>query len=171
MVRVNDENFLGFTESKKKISLTNWKGNTMRKIVINKCFGGYGLSYKAMMEYAKLKGIKLYAFVDKRDENGSLKSFDRKDKFMTYDGKSDVFLIYYATKPLANGDYAQKSYFSDDDINRDDPILVKVVEKLKTEANGTHANLKVVKIPNNVEWVIDEYDGLESVEEKHRSWN
>jgi hypothetical protein len=37
-------------------------------------------------------------------------------------------------------------------------------------ANGGFANLRVVKIPGNVEWTIDEYDGLEWVAEKHRTW-
>jgi hypothetical protein len=30
------------------------------KVVINTCFGGFGLSEKAMVEYAKRKGITLY---------------------------------------------------------------------------------------------------------------
>ncbi len=44
-------------ETKEKI-LKSLKGD--REIVINKCFGGFGLSHKAIMRYVKLKGIKLY---------------------------------------------------------------------------------------------------------------
>ena len=58
----------------------------------------------------------------------------------------------------------------DRDIARDDPILIQVVEELGIGANGKFAALKVVEIPNDVEWQIDEYDGVEWVAEKHRTW-
>lgn len=54
--------------------------------------------------------------------------------------------------------------------SRDNPILVRVVEELKEEANGPCANLKIVGIPNNVKWQIEEYDGNECVAELHRTW-
>ena len=34
------------------------------KIVINICYGGFGLSHKGMMKYAELKGLKLYPYKD-----------------------------------------------------------------------------------------------------------
>jgi hypothetical protein len=37
-------------------------------------------------------------------------------------------------------------------------------------ANGAHANLKIVEVPPDVEWQIEEYDGNEWVAEKHRTW-
>jgi hypothetical protein len=54
------------------------------------------------------------------------------------------------------------------EIDRDDPILVQLVEEL-TEKNLQGA-LKVVSIPDDVEWEIDDYDGIESIHEKHRVW-
>lgn len=56
------------------------------------------------------------------------------------------------------------------DIARNDPKLVECVEKLGGEANDTYAELKVVEIPDDVNWEIGEYDGLEWVEEVHRRW-
>ena len=56
------------------------------------------------------------------------------------------------------------------DIERDDPFLVKVVETLGKKANGRFARLKVVDIPEDVDWQIEEYDGLEWVAEMHRTW-
>ena len=53
---------------------------------------------------------------------------------------------------------------------RGDPKLVEVVEKLGEEANGFCADLKIVEIPDDVEWIIGEYDGSEWVAEKHRIW-
>jgi hypothetical protein len=48
--------------------------------------------------------------------------------------------------------------------------LVQVIEELGEEANGSHAKLEVIEIPDGVEYTIDEYDGIESIHEKHRSW-
>ena len=54
--------------------------------------------------------------------------------------------------------------------NRTDPNLVACVEKLGPAANGDFADLGVIEIPDDVEYEITEYDGLEKVEEKHRIW-
>lgn len=61
--------------------------------------------------------------------------------------------------------------FYDQDIERNDPILVKIVKEMGEGANGSFAELAVVKIPNNVKWQIDEYDGIEWVAEQHRTWS
>jgi hypothetical protein len=37
--------------------------------------------------------------------------------------------------------------------------------------NGDFAELKVVEIPDDVQWQIEEYDGKEWIAEKHRTWN
>ena len=63
------------------------------------------------------------------------------------------------------------NYYRPTDTGRDDPDLITVVEELGPEADGSHADLKIVEIPDDVKWVIDEYDGWESVEEEHRSWS
>jgi hypothetical protein len=59
----------------------------------------------------------------------------------------------------------------EDDIKRNDPILIQIVEELGEAANGSYARLKVVEIPDDVEWTIKEYDGDEWIAEKHRTWN
>ena len=38
-------------------------------------------------------------------------------------------------------------------------------------ANGNHANLKIVEIPGDVKWHVEEYDGNEWVAEDHRTWS
>jgi hypothetical protein len=114
----------------------------MQKIVINGDFGGFGLSNEAVEFYGKLAQLNLVAQTDKHD-----------------------FVNYY--RDSINDD----NYFSYYDIKRDDPILVQVVEQLGDLANTKYSNLKVVEIPNNVEWYISEYDGIEHVAEKHRTWS
>lgn len=53
---------------------------------------------------------------------------------------------------------------------RTDPRLVECVETLGEEADGSLARLKVVEIPDDVEWEICDYDGVETIHEVHRSW-
>lgn len=59
---------------------------------------------------------------------------------------------------------------NDWEIERGDPILVRVVEELGPEADDQSSELKVVEIPDGVPWEIQEYDGLEWIAEKHRTW-
>ncbi len=61
-------------------------------------------------------------------------------------------------------------YGYDFENHRDDPKMVEAVEALGDKANGPHANLRIVEIPDDVEWFVDEYDGWETAREKHRTW-
>lgn len=57
-------------------------------------------------------------------------------------------------------------------IDRDDPDLIEVVEELGVEeASGKLAELKIVEVPDDVDWEVKEYDGKEWVAEKHRTWS
>lgn len=53
---------------------------------------------------------------------------------------------------------------------RSSPELLSVVEELGDRVNDKYSKLKIIEIPDDVEWHIEEYDGWESVHEKHRSW-
>ena len=57
------------------------------------------------------------------------------------------------------------------DIQRDDPHLVQVIEELGFWSGGYYSKLKIVEIPDDVDWQIQEYDGNEWVAEKHRIWS
>lgn len=50
-------------------------------------------------------------------------------------------------------------------IRRHDPRLVRVIEELGTKASGRYAQLVIVKI-TDPEYIIEEYDGMESVTTK-----
>lgn len=57
------------------------------------------------------------------------------------------------------------------EVDRNDPRLVDCVETLGgSVAGGGFAVLGIIEIPDDVEWEIDEYDGVEWVAEKHRTW-
>ena len=112
------------------------------KIVINGDYGGFSLSDEAILEYGKRKGLNLV-----KDENTSW----------------SVSIFY---KDSAD----KENYFEDREIPRNDPDLVTVVEVLGESANGFAATLKIVEIPEDVDWCIEENDGREWVAEKHRTW-
>lgn len=119
----------------------------MRKILINKRIGGYSLSNDAIREYLKTKNIK---FVEKQDE-----IFETETIFMSEDDP-DNCLSYHVIYEVA----------------RDDPILIEVVEKLGIEeSSGSHCRLKIIEIPDDVEWYLGQGEqGTEWVYEKHRIW-
>ena len=55
------------------------------------------------------------------------------------------------------------------DIPRDCPVLVAMVER--GDVDGEYSDLKVVEIPDGVNWYIEEYDGMEHIAERHRTWS
>ena len=115
----------------------------MKKIVINSCHGGFGLSHTAVALYAEFSGINVIAI----------------------DSEYDWWKLYYI-----DGIEDDEHYFRPADIKRDDPHLIAVVAELGEAANDQHADLKIVEIPDDIEWEIAEYDGLEWIAEKHRTW-
>jgi hypothetical protein len=56
-------------------------------------------------------------------------------------------------------------------LKRNDLTLVRVVKELGDKANGSFAELKIVEIPDDVDWEIEEYDGSEWVREVSRRWD
>lgn len=61
--------------------------------------------------------------------------------------------------------------FDDFHTFRDDEALVEVVEELGDKANSRYSELKVVEVPDEVDWTIQEYDGAEWIAEVHRTWS
>jgi hypothetical protein len=144
----------------------------MRKIVINACFGGFGLSEAGMQHYAKLKGLTLYPERDEKYAALDIVTYwlvPPEQRHAQPSGEAWPTLTMDERRAF-NKAYDEQ-VLTDRDIPRDDPMLVQTVEELGAAASGRHAELKVVEIPDDVSWVIDEYDGSESVEEAHRSWS
>ena len=56
------------------------------------------------------------------------------------------------------------------EIKRTNPDLVEMIEENASLYSGDHAQLYVVEVPDDVEWYIHDYDGIEHVAEKHRIW-
>lgn len=90
------------------------------KVVINNCYGGFGLSAEAAEIYKQKTGKKLDPYA------------------------SEI---------------------------RSDKILIKIVETMSEKSYGSFAKLKIVEVPDDVKWHIEEYDGNEWVAENHRKWS
>lgn len=144
------------------------------KVVINNCYGGFSLSPAGVSALLAKKGRTAYHYVNGRKSNNGI-DFDR---YIRLENSPDPYLGIFYTFEVDKGDFFDKSdwknddiYYSGRDVDRDDPDLVAVVEELGAKADGAHAKLKVVDVPDDVEWEIDEYDGIEWVSEKHRRWS
>ncbi len=131
------------------------------RIVINTCYGGYGLSKKAVMRYAELKGTTLYHY---KSSGTSIDHYYMIPvaKYREYEK---------VAKETKDWSALNDFYFCVNEIPRNDPILVQVVEELGKDAWGKYSELKVVDVPDDVKWEISEYDGMEHVAEKHRIWD
>jgi len=115
------------------------------KVAINTQYGGFGLSDEAFEALLKRKGIE----------------FEKVDSSF---GCSN----YYAKGHVDDDEYfiSQYEYYEP----RNDPDLIAVIEEFGDNAHGWAASLKIVEIPDDVDWYVEEHDGLEHIAEKHRTW-
>lgn len=68
-------------------------------------------------------------------------------------------------------DLSGKKEVHDMDIERNDPILIDIIETLGIEKSSSgYAELKIVDIPDGIKYNICKYDGKEWVAEVHRTW-
>ena len=142
------------------------------KVVINECYGGFGLSKEACQRYFDLKGQQVWIEVDKK--------FSALDMFTVWLVSPEERLeikegeAYYKMsrdeRTDYNWKYSQQIWYQGDNLTRNDPILVQVVEEMGDKAWGRYAKLAIVEIPDDVQWIIEENDGMEWVAEKHRTW-
>ena len=143
------------------------------KIVINKCFGGFSISKKCAEYMSELGSEQAKAELEEynRLQNDVLK-YRTEGTYPDGASKSEKMTIkLYAESDSLPGwyGYGYGSGF-DNGYERSDPLLVKAVEVLGEEADGLCAKLKIVEVPDDVSWYIDDYDGMETVHESHNSW-
>ena len=141
----------------------------MKEIVINACYGGFSLSKEAESELAKLQGKQVFWYMQtKYEHTGGINEYQRVD--IHHKGHFYYSLSRDLGETINDIPDGEDVWFPSREIARDNVNLIAIVKKLGSRADGSCAKLKIVKIPDDVKWVIDEYDGYESVEEDHRSW-
>ena len=142
------------------------------KVVINDCYGGFSLSREALIELIKKDSDAVTKKSIEEYTGGRLKTMKElmeEDRWLKYHEYRDGFYTDDFTSTLFKDDFV---YFIEDSNEiRTHPDIIEIVEKLGDRANGRFAKLKIVEIPDDVEWEIEEYDGREWVSEKHRWWS
>ena len=119
------------------------------KIIKNACYGGFGLSDKACEWLIENKGWKVTEY--------------EKDGNTLKDAEAELILAEnsFFNKYLIRGTHDELR------VNKD---VIECVETLGEKANGQFASLKIEEIPDDVEWYIDDYDGIETIHEVHDKW-
>jgi len=117
----------------------------MQEIVINRCYGGFSVSRKGFLRLREL---------------GQKDALEEADWDEPWSDGSGI------CKPFYEGSEGTFCY----DIARNDSLLIQVIKELHADASGDCAELKIIEIPNGVDWVVEEYDGLEWIAEKHQMW-
>lgn len=139
----------------------------MKKVILNKCYGGFDVSKEAYMLYAKKKGLTLYIYEC---------SFVKPRKIIYKKTNDELFIGHHLfTKDMGENieitdENYDKYHLYLDEAHREDPILIEVVEELGEKASGPFGDLKVVEIPDDLDYVIDEYDGIETLHQKVEEW-
>lgn len=118
----------------------------MKKVAINKSYGGFHLSREATLMYLKKK---------------------YPDKEVTFKSNPPYLLEY---RYYLDGKEINDYYIWDPE-NREDPALISTVEELGDKATCYGSKIKIVEIPDDVEYTITDYYGMEKIEEVHRVWD
>ena len=128
----------------------------MKKVVLNGCFGGFGLSTLALVEILKRKGKTPYVF-----EEVGHKKYVLRDINDVYNGNVNGYGTFVYDNPEQN----PNGYYWSYSFDRDDVDLIAVVEELGEKANCSCADLYIEEYDDeNYIYSIDEYDGNESLE-------
>lgn len=134
------------------------------KIAINRCYGGFGISNEAMKRLIQMGAACI--------ESSRQRDWEKDDFYRFNVHIGDGFFI--ANGGFLSGVVAHKKKVytlkSDYEI-RTDLDLIKVINEMGAAANGRFAELAIVEIPDGIAWKIDDYDGIETVREQHRSWS
>lgn len=113
------------------------------KVAINGCWGGFSLSKEATELMADRGSAEAAQYL--ADTNPE---------------------IWYDFHPYGDPDDNHT------DKVRADPLMIAVIEELGVEAaSGSMASIRIVEVPDGVDWYIDNYDGMENVHEAHRSYS
>lgn len=137
----------------------------MKKVILNKCFGGFGVSKEAYELYAKKKGIDVFHYTQA----------NLKNEIYTYATDDNRSFDFYFTKDFGDNVYISNEDFKKYFLNlnedfREDKTLIEVVEELGEKTNAFYSNLKIVEIPDDLDYIIDNYDGIETLHQKVKEW-
>lgn len=139
------------------------------ELVLNKCYGGYGLSHAAKMKILEKKGIEVFPYIPIKSDSIFELSLKRISEKETISEERSLFrCIYYFQKDPVKDEFVNAEDSTDyndfdfDDIKRFDKDLVETVKELGKSANSQFASLEIVEIPDGTSFEISDYDGIET---------
>jgi hypothetical protein len=114
------------------------------EVVINACYGGFGLSEEAKILFLEKLGY--------------------ESKIIGKEGYSTIYIQEPPKKEHEKFFYKQKNNYvlEEMEIPRHNKALIEVVKTLRAKAEGTYSNLEIVTI-DDFRYIITEYDGYESI--------
>jgi len=142
------------------------------KVVINSDYGGFGVSAYALKHLLEIGASCLHEATPKNyygGESGKTNWQDEweRDRNEYEDIGEGVFADLVSSHNILKG---ETLYYLSYDVKRTDPDLIATVELLGEKANRFCAKLKVVEIPDDINWEIEERDGMERIREVSRTW-
>lgn len=148
------------------------------KVAVNKCFGGFGISSIALKELAMRNAKCIETYTPKHYYGGDNVKYKGKndwekkwnEEFAKYEDIGDGFMAHkYSYNLYKDGLLYSLMDRSECEV-RTDKDLIEVIETLGDKADGFCAKLSITEIPDNIQWEINEYDGMEHIAEVHRIW-
>lgn len=150
------------------------------KVVINACYGGFGVSALVIKELVMLNADCIQQTTPKQYYGGDNENFKHCENwedqwakdFVKYSDLGDGFKANPNNYNIYKDGilYDLKDRYGDS-MTRADKNLIAVIEKLGIKANNRFSNLKIVEVPEDAKWHIEEYDGYEHVSEDHQTWS
>ena len=139
----------------------------MKKVILNKSYGGFMPSHDAYKLYAEKTGQELYCYTMKFERAEGLGK--AKTTYVLHSEPSSIFDTY-TTKYQGETTEKLDCVLDLDAKFREDPVLIEVIEQLGDKANSRMSNFKIVEIPDDLVYTVDNYDGIETLHQKVQEW-
>lgn len=146
----------------------------MKKVVINDEFGGFDISPRVLKELVLRNAKCIESFTPKQYYGGDNINNPRTSEWEQEWNKDfkEYFNIGRGFKTDRWGFAVYKKGLIYVLKNRDsievrtDPDLVEIIERIGEKKASTRlSSLKIIEVPDNVEFEIDNYDGYETIKE------
>ena len=139
-------------------------------LVINEVGSLFNLSIYGKKKLAERKKLDIFFYEEGQDSKGHLE-YKRLDIIPE---ENYEYLMLTRDLGLTVRDFPDVKglFFFPNDISRDDGDLISLLREHGSRMmSGPLSQLKVVTIPDGVDWILCSNDGVEWIAERHRTWS